>query len=69
MLYTVENTVDAGRPVRVYVDGNEVEMVLSADTDKGVVVCLSDPMRLKKNSDEFCTRELRGKVTVVHVEM
>ena len=65
MIYTFQNTVEIGKPVRVYVNGNEVEKVVMADTEKGVVEYTPVPARVKKNSDELYTRKLRGVVTVV----
>lgn len=67
MLYTVENTIEVGMPVYVYVNGNQVLNAISADTDNGVVVYAPEPVRVKKNSDVVYTRKLRGKVTVVPV--
>jgi len=67
MLYTVENTIEVGMPVYVYVNGNQVLNAISADTDKGVVFYVPEPIRVKKNSDVIYTRKLRGNVTVVPV--
>lgn len=64
MIYTVENTVLAGKTARVFVNGNEVFFVTRADTAKGVVIYIPQPPRAKKNSDEIYTRKLRGLVTV-----
>lgn len=65
MIYTFQNTVEIGKPVRVYVNGNEVKEAVMADTEKGVVEYIPTPIRAKKNSDELYTRKLRGVVTVV----
>ena len=64
MLYTVANTIEIGKPLRVFVNGNEVESVVSADTEKGVVVYAPKPYRAAKGKDYVYTRKLRGKVTV-----
>lgn len=64
MLYTVANTSEIGKPLRVFVNGNEVESVVSADTEKGVVVYAPKPYRAAKGKDYVYTRKLRGKVTV-----
>ncbi|MCK9466175.1 MAG: hypothetical protein M0Q29_09840 [Thiopseudomonas sp.] len=64
MIYTVENTVLAGKTARVFVNGNEVFFVIRADTAKGVVIYMPQPARVKKNSDYIYTRKLRGLVTV-----
>ena len=64
MIYTVENTVLAGKAARVFVNGNEVRQVIRADDQKGEATYVPEPARLKKGSDEVYTRKLRGKVTV-----
>lgn len=64
MIYTVANTIGIGKPVRVFVNGNEVESAVSADTGKGVVVYAPKPYRAAKGKDYVYTRKLRGKVTV-----
>nr|WP_298117440.1 hypothetical protein [uncultured Pseudomonas sp.] len=64
MIYTVANTVQAGRPVRVFVNGNEVECVVFADSARGRVRYCPRPLRPKRNGDEVFTRVLRGMVTV-----
>lgn len=64
MIYTPENTTLIGKPVRVFVNGNEVDQVVYADDAKGLVVYFPEPTRCKKNSDELYTRKLHGNVTV-----
>jgi len=64
MIYTIANTVKIGKPVRVFVNDNEVENAMSADTSRGVVVYVPQPIRVKKGADYIYTRKLRGKVTV-----
>ena len=65
MIYTTANTVKIGKPVRAFVNGNEVENAISADTTRGVVVYVPQPIRVKKGDDYILyTRKLRGKVTV-----
>lgn len=64
MIYTVENTSEIGRPVRVFVNGNEVDSAVYADTVKGVVRYSPRPYRVEKGKDYVYTRELRGVVTV-----
>lgn len=68
MIYTAANTIEIGKPMRVYVNGNEVEGVISADTEKGVVVYAPKPYRVEKGKDYLYTREMRGKVTVEPIE-
>ena len=64
MIYTAENTVMIGKPARVFVDGKEVHEVVSADTDKGEVVCYDESQYIRGVSIEMPTKALNGKVTV-----
>lgn len=64
MIYTVKNTASIGRYVRVFVNGNECRHGIRADTIRGEVIYVPQPIRAKKGSDEVYTRMLRGKVTV-----
>ncbi|MNR52239.1 hypothetical protein D3C85_1720430 [compost metagenome] len=50
--------------MRVFLNGNEVDSVVFADTDKGVVRYMPKPYRVEKGKDYVYTRELRGVVTV-----
>lgn len=66
MIYTLANTVQRGRPVDVFVNGNRVDYVLWADTERGIVRYVPQPLRVKKpERDQVYTRQLRGTVTVV----
>ena len=64
MRHTVHNTSEAGIRLRVFVNGNEVESAVSADTETGVVVYAPKPYRAARGKDYVYTRKLRGKVTV-----
>lgn len=64
MIYTVQNTIAVGRRVRVRVNGNEIEAVVFADTERGVVRYAPRPYRVQKGKDYVYTRVLRGLVTV-----
>ena len=64
MIYTVANTSQVGKPVRVFVNGNEIKGAISADTDRGIVVYAPRPYRVEKGKDYIYTRNLRGEVTV-----
>lgn len=64
MIYTTKNTSEAGRPMRVFVNGYEVRAAVYADTERDIVRYHPAPARLKKGTDEIYTRTLRGKVTV-----
>lgn len=64
MIYTLANTVQVGRRVKVFVNGNPVERAVFADTSKGVVRYIPQPTRIKKGTDYVYTRTLRGVVTV-----
>lgn len=55
---------DDGRGKRkVYVNGNEIDNVVMADTRKGLVEFAPEPIRIKRNGDIY-TRMLRGQVVV-----
>lgn len=64
MIYTVDNTWRIGRPLRVFVNGNQVDGVVFADTGKGMVRYMPRPYRVQKGKDYAYTRTLRGVVTV-----
>ena len=64
MIYTIGNTSAIGLIAKVFVNGNEVEKVFYADTEKGIVKYYPEPVRLKKRTEEIYSRALRGKVTV-----
>lgn len=64
MIYTVKNTSKVGRPVKVFVNGNEVNSAIFADTDRGLVRYAPRPYRVMKGRDFLYTRLPRGKVTV-----
>jgi len=50
---------------RVMVNGNEIDNVIIADTDRGEVIYYPSPVRLHKvKRDEIYTQKLRGAVTV-----
>lgn len=49
---------------RVFVNGNEVNWAIWADTQRGLVCYAPRPFKMKRNSDEIYTRMLRGQVTV-----
>lgn len=51
---------------KVYVNGNEIDYVVMANTQKGLVEFLPSPFKVKRNG-EIYTRMLRGQVTVVPV--
>lgn len=69
MIYTVENTVRAGKPVKVCVNGNQIDSVFYADTERGIVKFYPRPVRLKKpERDQAYSRTLRGHVTVEPAE-
>lgn len=65
MIYTIANTVQIGKPVKVFVGDNRIERAVYADTVRGIVKYHPEPVRIKKNSDEIYTRTLRGEVRVV----
>ena len=65
MIYTASNTALIGKPVKVFVNANEVKRAIFADTEKGIVHFCPHPIRLKKRTrDEIYSRTLKGQVTV-----
>lgn len=65
MRYTLDNTVAIGKNIKVFVNGNEINNVVIADTTRGEVIYYPTPLRLhKRKRDETYTRKLRGNVTV-----
>lgn len=62
MIYTPENTSNAGNPVRVFVDGVEQSQCVMADTEKGVVEIARPDLYV--GGDEIPTVTVSGKVTV-----
>ncbi len=69
MIYTVENTTMAGKPVKAFVNGNEIRGAYYADTDRGILKFFPQPARVKKpERDQVYRRTLRGKVTVEPLE-
>lgn len=69
MIYTVKNTTMAGRPVKAFVNGNEIPGAYYADTDRGILKFCPQPARIKKpERDQVYCRTLRGHVTVEPVE-
>ena len=65
MIYTVGNTVQAGKPVHVFVNGNQIDGAFFADTSRGIVKFYPKPARIKKpERDCAYHRTLRGHVTV-----
>ena len=61
MIHTIENTP----PCLVFVDGVEVQNVISADTDAGIVTFCPKPLSIAADGNSVVTEELRGVVTVV----
>lgn len=66
MRYTVENTVNQGIRLNVFVNGNKVDHAIMADTTRGEVLYCPLPFRPMKGKrrGEVYTRMLRGTVTV-----
>ena len=64
MIYTVSNTSEIGRPCRVFVNGNEVRRAVYADTNKGIVRYVTQPIKVNKMTGDVYTRKLKGVVTV-----
>lgn len=53
---------------KVTVNGNEIDRVVWADTDRGLLVYYPSPVRPhKKKRDEAYSRRLRGKIEVTFI--
>lgn len=69
MIYTIENTSMLGKPVTVKVNGNIINNVFYADTDKGAVKYYPSPLKTKRpRRVEAYYRTLKGDVTVEPIE-
>ena len=53
-----------GKNVFVYLDGEKVEQVFTADTDTGCIRKYAQPFETSKSGDEIATEEIFGNVTV-----
>lgn len=63
MIYTVENTIEVDKPVKVFVDGVRVMYAFFADTDAGIVKRYTYPF--SRSGDGYAnTITITGKVTV-----
>lgn len=69
MKYTVENTIKTGNPMRVFVDGVEINNVIECDTEEGYAVfyLVDEEGDLCVCGDEIVTETVRGVVTVEDV--
>lgn len=67
MIYTLANTIEIGRRMKVFVDGNEVPGVVYADTDIGLIRYMPKPYRVAPGTDYVYTEEMRGVVTVKEI--
>ena len=68
-LFTVDNTIKAGKLFTIYLDGVEQRYVIEADTDEGYVIrskrnADGKPMR---DGDGLVTERLTGNVTAVRL--
>lgn len=68
--FTVENTVDIGRPCRVFLDGAELRNVRECDTEEGWARCTAQDAdgRFIVQGDEFAEIVIRGQITVKPIE-
>lgn len=66
MKYTVENTVEIGKPKRVFVDGVEINNVIECDTEEGYAIFypVDENGSLRVQEGEFMTETIHGVVTV-----
>lgn len=60
------HTRSDGRGARdVFVNGNKIKYAIRADTKKGLVIFVPQPLRANRSGTEIYTRALRGEVKVV----
>lgn len=64
MKYTLSNTIDIGRPVKVYLNGRIVETAIYADDKKGKVVFYRKPIKLNKYRKRILSKTMYGHVVV-----
>lgn len=63
------HTPDYGRgPRHVYVNGKPMKRVVYADTRRGIVRYVPEPIRLNKRGDCVIERTRRGKVEVKPID-
>ena len=66
MRYTVENTIKTGNPMRVFVDGIEINNAIECDTEEGYAVFypVDENGDLCVYDDDIVTETICGVVTV-----
>ncbi len=66
MKYTVENTVEIGKPKRVFVDGVEINNVIECDTEEGYAIFhpVDEDGNFFLYDERIVTETVRGVVTV-----
>lgn len=64
MKYTVKNTVDIGKPVDVFLNGEKIDNVLMADDEKGELYFYPSPLEIDNESKTIVGKTLYGKVEV-----
>lgn len=72
MKYTIENTVNAGKLVRVFLDGEELSKVVECDTEKGYAIVLKcdeqGRIEVDREAGVVLHERLEGTVTVEPIE-
>ncbi len=65
MIYVPENTAEAGRPKRVFVNGDHIDNAVYVDTDIGLVQFYPKPLRISDHDGgSIRIKEIRGSVEV-----
>lgn len=66
MIYTTKNTIDVGKPVKVFCNGVIVERCVYADTVNGVVEQFKKPYEVWPGG-QLAVSHIFGKVTVEEI--
>ncbi|MGI2056252.1 hypothetical protein ACRN9T_03515 [Shewanella baltica] len=66
-IFTIENTIEIGKPVEVFLNGKQVDHCIYADTKKGKVVFHPMPLKVHKHKKKVICKTRYGKVTVKYL--
>ena len=68
-LFTVDNTIKAGKLYAIYLDGVEQRYVIEADTDEGYVIRAKRDTdgNTMRDGDKWATERLTGNVIAVRL--
>lgn len=66
-IFTIENTSEIGKPVKVFLNGKKLDHCIYADTKKGKVVFFPQPLKVHKHKKKVICKTRYGQVTVEHL--